>query len=220
MHDLRAIFLNSMAKLILIRHGKTEWNKLGKWTGHAESDLIEEGIADAKRAGESLKDIFIDCAFVSDLRRAQQTFTQICNTLGKDIKSVIHPAIKERNYGVYTGKNKWEIKEQVGEEEFQKLRRGWDVPIPEGESLKDVYARVIPYYESQIKPELLAGKNIAVVSSGNALRALVKYLEHIPDEKIAELEFGLGEVYVYTMDSAGGITSKEIRAANEMKGKV
>ncbi len=209
-----------MAHLILVRHGKTEWNKLGKWTGHAESDLIEEGIVQAKQAGEAMRDIRIDCAFVSDLRRAQQTFTQICNVLGTEPKTIIDPAIKERNYGVYTGKNKWEIKEQVGEAEFQNLRRGWDVPIPEGESLKDVYARVVPYYESTIKPELLGGKNIAVVSSGNALRALVKYLEKIPDDKIAELEFGLGEVYIYEVDTAGKIIGKEIRVANETRGKV
>src|SRR3989344_4557656 len=162
-----------MAYLVLVRHGKTEWNKLGKWTGHAESDLVEEGIEEARRAGEALKEIPIDCAFVADLRRAQQTFVEICNILRKgDIKTTIHPAIKERNYGIHTGKNKWEVKKEIGEEAFQKLRRGWDVPIPEGETLKDVYNRVVPYYESNMKPELLAVKNILFVSSGNALRAL------------------------------------------------
>src|SRR3989338_1137378 len=129
-----------MSKLILVRHGKTDWNKLGKWTGHAEADLIEEGIEEAQKAGAALEGIRIDCAFVADLRRAQQTFVAICDSLGlQDIPTTIHSAIKERNYGIYTGKNKWQIKEEIGDTEFQKLRRGWDVKIPEGETLKDVY---------------------------------------------------------------------------------
>jgi len=210
-----------MAHLILIRHGTTVWNKLGKWTGHAEADLAEEGIQEARAAGEALKDMQIDSAYVADLRRAQQTFIEICSVLAKpDIKTVIHPAIKERNYGVHTGKNKWEVKKEIGEERFQAIRRGWDVPIPEGETLKDVYNRVKPYYESTIKPELLAGRNIVIVSSGNALRALVKHLEDIPEEKISDLEIGLGEVHIYLLDEKGGVLKKELRASNPKKGKI
>ena len=210
-----------MAYLILIRHGKSEWNLLGKWAGYTDVGLVREGIEEAQRAAEAIKDIPIDCAFISDLKRAKETFVEICNTLGRsDIKTVEHPAIKERNYGAYTGKNKWEVKKEIGEEAFQKLRRGWDVPIPKGETLKDVYNRVVPYYESHIKRELLDGKNILVVAHGNSLRALVKYLENIPDEKIAELEIGTGEVYIYKVDKKGEIVGKEIRAANPDKLKV
>jgi 2,3-bisphosphoglycerate-dependent phosphoglycerate mutase len=210
-----------MARLILVRHGKSEWNLLGKWTGFTDVGLVEQGIREAQHAGECLRDIPIDCAFVSDLRRAKETFTEICRVLDReDIKTVTHPAIKERDYGVYTGKNKWEVKEEIGEEAFQKLRRGWDVQIPQGETLKDVYARVAPYYESHIKPELIAGKNILVVAHGNSLRALVKHLEGIADDKIAELEIGTGEVYIYDMDGEGNVTGKEIRAANAEKLKV
>src|SRR3989344_9206767 len=211
-----------MAYLILVRHGTSEWNKLGKWTGWTDIGLDEEGYADAKRTGEALRDIAIDCAFVSDLKRAQETFTEICRTFEKpDIKTIIETAIKERNYGDFTGKNKWEVQKEIGEEAFHKLRRGWDVKIPQGETLKDVYARVIPYYESHIKPELLAVKNIAIVSSGNSLRALVKYLEGIPDDKIAELEFGLGEAWVYDIDAEGNVVSeREVRASNVNRGKI
>jgi len=210
-----------MAYLILVRHGKTDWNKLGKWTGHAEADLVEEGIVEARKAGVALKNIRIDCAFVADLRRAQQTFVAICDSLGlESVPTTIHPAIKERNYGVYTGQNKWQIKEQVGDAEFQRIRRGWDVAIPEGESLKAVYERIVPYYESAIRPELVKGKNTIVVSSGNALRALVKYLEKIPEVAIAELEIGTGEVYCYDLSEDGEVIGKRLLATNEEKGKV
>ena len=210
-----------MSKLILVRHGKTDWNKLGKWTGHAEADLVEEGLEEARKAAEALRSVRIDCAFVADLRRAQQTFVAICDSLGlQHIPTTIHPAIKERNYGIYTGKNKWQIKEEIGEVEFQRIRRGWDVAIPDGESLKAVYERIVPYHESTIRQELVKGKNVIAVSSGNALRALVKHLENISDDDIAELEIGTGEVYVYTIDQNGTVCGKEILASNPNKGKV
>ena len=149
------VHYSDMAYLVLVRHGKSEWNKHGKWTGHVDIGLVEEGINEARHAAHAIKDIPIDCAFISDLKRAQETFVQICNTLDKpDMKSVTDPALKERHYGIYTGKNKWEVQKEIGEEAFHKLRRGWDVPIPEGETLKDVYARVVPYYEKNIKPLL------------------------------------------------------------------
>lgn len=210
-----------MAKLILIRHGKSEWNKTGQWTGWTDIGLAPEGVEEAQRAGGTIRDIPIDCAFISDLKRAQETFTEICKILETpDIKTIIDPAIKERNYGAYTGKNKWQVKEEIGEEAFQKLRRGWDVAIPQGETLKNVYDRVAPYYESHIKLELEAGKNILVVAHGNSLRALVKHLENIPEDKVAELEIGTGEVWIYDVDVSGKIVGKEIRAANEGKLKV
>ena len=210
-----------MAYLILVRHGKTDWNKQGKWTGHAEADLIEEGIEEARKAARAIAVIQIDCAFVADLRRAQQTFVAICDSLGlQSVPTIIHPAIRERNYGIYTGQNKWQIKEQVGDAEFQRIRRGWDVAIPEGESLKAVYERIVPYYESAIRPELIKGKNVIVVSSGNALRALVKYLENISEETIAELEIGTGEVYCYDLSDEGVVIGMRLLAANQEKGKV
>ena len=210
-----------MAHLVLIRHGKSEWNKLGKWTGHVDIGLVEEGVNEARHAAHAIKDIPIDCAFISDLKRAQETFVQICDALDKpDMKNVIDPALKERHYGIYTGKNKWEVQKEIGEEAFQKLRRGWDVVIPEGETLKDVYARVVPYFEKNILPDLKKGKNTLVVAHGNSLRALMKKLDNISDAAICDLEVGLGEVHCYTFDEKGKIVGKEIRAVNPKKGKI
>lgn len=210
-----------MAYLILVRHGKSEWNKLGQWTGKTDVSLIQEGLEEARRAAESLKDIRIDCAHISTLRRTKETFTEICGVLGRtDLEPKADAALNERDYGVYTGKNKWQVKDEIGEEAFQRLRRGWDVEIPEGESLKDVYARVVPYFKEHILSELKQGQNTLVVAHGNSLRALIKFLEDVPDEKIAEVEIGTGEVYCYEIDAEGKVVGKTVRAANAEKLKV
>lgn len=210
-----------MSKLILVRHGISEWNALGLWTGWNDVSLTDEGKEEARKAGEAIREMHIDVVFTSDLVRAQQTYSEIKNVLRlKDVSEYIAPEIKERNYGDLAGKNKWKVKEEYGEEQFMKWRRSWDYPIPNGESLKDVYARVIPYYSSTIKPLLVSGKNILMCAHGNSIRALVKYLENIPDDQIAQLEIGTGEVYIYTLNEKGEVASKEIRSSNPKVGKV
>lgn len=216
-----------MSKLILVRHGKSAWNELGLWTGWKDIPLNEQGILDATKAGQQLKDIRIDIAYTSKLQRAKQTLDQILKTLSSlnSPTSSIIPlieteAVNERNYGIYTGKNKWEVKEQLGEEEFQKLRRSWEYPIPEGETMKDVYNRIVPYYQQTILPQLKEGKNIIIVAHGNSLRALVKYLEDLSEEQLSNLEFGIGEVYIYDINKEGEVTQKQIRAENPNRGKV
>lgn len=210
-----------MAYLVLVRHGLSEYNKRGLWCGWIDPDLTPEGREEAKRAGEALKEIHFDVAYTSILKRAQQTLEEIKKEISQsDIPTTIAWELNERNYGDYTNKNKWQVKEEVGEETFQKIRRSWDYPIPNGESLKQVYQRTIPYYQREIEPKLKEGKNIIITSSGNALRALVKYLENVSDEKIGGFEIGTGEVYVYQIDSDGGVLNKEVRAANPMAGKV
>ncbi len=210
-----------MATLILVRHAKSEWNDLGKWTGWQDVSLAEEGLQQAADTAEQLRTITIDKAYVSDLKRCTQTLSIILERLGlAHIPVVVDPAIKERDYGVFTGKNKWEIKEQIGEAAFQKLRRGWNTSIEKGETLQDVYNRAVPYFTQTILPDVMGGKNVLVVSSGNSLRAIVKYLEHISDEAIADVEIGVGEAYLYTMNKKGEVTSKEIRAENAQKGKI
>ena len=134
--------------------------------------------------------------------------------------TVEHQALNERHYGVYQGKNKWQVKEQVGEEEFQKIRRSWDHKIPEGETLEAVYKRIVPYYENNILPDVKAGRNVLIAAHGNSLRALVKYLEDLSVEQVLKLEFGIGEVYCYKFDASGKMLGKEIRAVNANKGKV
>lgn len=206
-----------MSHLLLVRHGKSQWNATGQWTGWTDVNLTEEGVAEARRAGEALRDIEIHAAHVSDLKRAQQTLEHIKATLGKSIETQTDPALRERHYGIYTGKNKWEVKSQVGEEAFKNIRRGWNHSIPEGESLKDVYARVVPYFEKHILPDIKEGKNVLVSAHGNSLRALMKRLDAISDEAICELEVGTGEIHCYTFDKEGSVIGKEIRAANEKK---
>lgn len=210
-----------MSKLVLIRHGQSEWNAKGLWTGWNDPSLNEKGRKEARSAGEKLEDISFDKAYTSDLKRAQQTLDEVKKVLKvKKIPTVEAPELKERNYGDLAGKNKWKVKEEYGEEQFMKWRRSWDFPVPNGESLKDVYARVKPYFEKHMLPELKAGKNLLVAAHGNSLRALVKLIEDISDENIPKLEIGTGEVYVYEFDKSGKMTFKEIRSVNEDKMKV
>jgi 2,3-bisphosphoglycerate-dependent phosphoglycerate mutase len=204
-----------MAYLVLVRHGKSEWNVLGKWTGLTDVNLAPEGIDEARRMGALIRDIDIAKIHVSKLKRAHQTLHEIITALGaQHIAADAHEALNERDYGIYTGKNKWQIKETMTDEEFHNIRRGWDAMVLEGENLKDVYARVIPYYREHILPQLLAGHNVLVVAHGNSLRALVKHLEQISDEKISNFEFNFGEVYCYEFDAYGKIVGKDIRSAN------
>lgn len=206
-----------MAYLVLVRHGRSEWNDKGLWTGWTNISLTDEGREEAKHTAKELGDIKFDCAFTSALDRAIETTGIILKNLNLNILVTKDKALNERSYGIYTGKNKWEVKEQVGEEEFKKIRRSWDYAVPEGESLKQVYERAVPFYEEKIKPEILEGKNVLVGASGNSLRALVKYLENIPDDKISDLEIATGEALVYEMDKDGKIISKEVRSKNEKK---
>lgn len=221
MDVMTTAFPDPMAYLVLVRHGKSEWNKLGLWTGITDVDLASEGRKEARQMGKTIRDIRIEKAHVSKLKRSHQTFEEIRKVLGRDdLQAEAHAALNERDYGVHTGKNKWQVKEAVGEEEFQKIRRGWDAVVEGGENLKDVHDRVVPYYEQCIRSQLIVGHNVLVVAHGNSIRALVKHLENISDEKISELEIGFGEVYCYTFDCDGRRVGKEIRAVNPDKGKI
>lgn len=204
-----------MAYLVLVRHGQSLWNKKGLWTGLTDISLSDEGKQEAVFSAHVLTDVPFNVAFTSTLKRAHETLTIILQTLDISIPITKDKALNERDYGDLTGKNKWKVKEQYGEEQFMKWRRGWDVPIPNGETLKDVYNRVVPYYQNAIEPLLLKGKNILLVAHGNSIRALIKYLEHIRDEEIPYVELGTGEIYVYRIDNHGNIEAKEMRAKNE-----
>jgi 2,3-bisphosphoglycerate-dependent phosphoglycerate mutase len=210
-----------MGQLILVRHAKSQWNSLGLWTGWKDIPLSDEGREQAAATAEQLRGMRIDRAYTSDLKRCTETLDIILDRLGdRDVPVIVEPTIKERDYGIFTGKNKWEIKKEVGEEKFQRIRRGWDEPIPEGETLKDVHARVVPYFEEHILGDIATGKNVMLVTSGNALRALVKHLENISEEAIADVEIGVGEAHIYQLDENGTMLSKEIRAENALRGKI
>lgn len=203
-----------MAKLILIRHGESQWNEKGLWTGLTDIGLSEKGKEEARQTGKLLQGVKIDQIYVSALSRAQETMKLVCDSAGIQAKAIISDKINERDYGIYTGKNKWEIKDILGEEKFLQLRRSWDYPIEGGESLKQVYDRAVPYYENEILPKLKAGENILIVAHGNSLRALAKYIEGIADEDIANLEIKTGEALVYEIGTEGQVISKEVKSGN------
>lgn len=202
-----------MSYLVLVRHGESTWNAKGLWTGLTDIGLSEKGKQEARSAGEAIKDIKFQIVFTSSLKRAAETLQEMEKVLGVKIPAVCDAALNERDYGDYTAKNKRQVKEQFGEEKFLQLRRGWDYPVPNGESLKDVYDRVVPYYKDRILPEVKKGKNVLVSAHGNSLRALVKFLDNIPDEDIAKLEIPTGQVLIYQINGNGQIISKEIRGA-------
>jgi 2,3-bisphosphoglycerate-dependent phosphoglycerate mutase len=197
--------------LVLVRHGESEWNAKNVWTGLTDIGLTQKGKDEAMRAGVALKDISFDAAYSSPLSRARETLSLMLSAMGQTITSVESKALNERDYGIYTGKNKLEIKQQLGDADFLSLRRGWDFPVEGGESLKEVYARVVPYYKETILPLLKNGKHVLVAAHGNSLRALIKYLENVSDEGIAEVELATGEIILYHMDSEGRVTSREKR---------
>jgi 2,3-bisphosphoglycerate-dependent phosphoglycerate mutase len=203
-----------MAYLILVRHGITDWNEEGRWHGLSDIPINEKGKNQAKQSGLALKGLRIDTAYTSDLGRTKQTFQGICDALALSCPVMHSPALNERDYGEYTGKNKWQVKEQLGDKEFQKLRRDFAYPVPGGESLKDVHGRVVPFYQEKIESDLKQGKNVLVVSSGNTLRALIKHLENISDEDISKLELNFGEITIFEINEKGDIIGKENRASD------
>lgn len=200
------------ATLILARHGESLYNADGIWTGHLDPDLSEKGKQHARAIGKVLKDHDIHHAYTSDLSRSTSTWELVHHEAtngSKHIPTKSHAHLRERNYGTLNGKNKWQVKQEVGDEEFTRIRRSWDYAVPEGESLKAVYERVIPYYLEEIKPLLDAGKNVIAVTHGNTNRALIKYIEHISDSDIVSLEMPHEVVLIYHFEG-GEIVKKEV----------
>lgn len=200
-----------MAYLVLVRHGQSEWNLLGQWTGLTDVPLTDQGRKEARKAGTLLENIDLHRAYASKLQRAKNTLDEIVDHLGKqDIERSDHAELNERDYGHLTGKNKWQVKEEHGEEQFMKWRRSWDHPVPGGETLKDVSKRVLPFYESHLLEDLKAGKNVIVAAHGNSLRALIKHLEEVADEQAHEVEINTGEVHVYEISDEGKVLEKVV----------
>lgn len=206
-----------MAYLILVRHGITSWNIEGKWQGLTDTSLNEEGRKQSREMAELLRGMKIDAVYTSELNRTKQTYREICDSLSLSCPMSHSPALNERDYGVYTGKNKREVEKELGQEKFIKIRRGWNYPIPEGETLLDVYERVVSFFKENILKDLKEGKNILVVSSENTLRALIKYLENISDEDIEKFVLQFGEAFVFEIDNNGKIVGKQIRESENSK---
>jgi len=193
----------------LVRHGQSLWNLENRFTGWKDIDITEAGIEEAKKAGLALKGERIDIAFTSALIRAQHTLSVILNEIGNpNIPVIKDKALNERSYGNLEGLNKAETALKYGDEQVHIWRRSYDVIPPGGESLKDTYNRVIPYFENQIRPLLKQGENVLIVAHGNSLRALIMYLEHLSPEEILEREIATGFPLTYIFDEKFHVSRK------------
>jgi len=196
----------SIGKLLLVRHAESEWNATGRWTGTTDVHLSAKGFRESALLGQALKqlDVPIDIAYCSEQVRSRETLEAMLDTAQMfDVPVAASGALNERDYGEYTGKNKWEVQKSIGEKAFDDLRRGWDVPIPGGETLKKVYERVMPFYQQTVLPLLKEGKNVLLVAHGNSLRALVKHLESISDKDVSGLEMIFGQIVIYDVSTEG-----------------
>jgi 2,3-bisphosphoglycerate-dependent phosphoglycerate mutase len=188
------------SKLVLVRHGQSEWNSKNLFTGWKDPKLTDLGIQEAIKAGNLLetRNLKFDFMFTSDLFRAQETGRLILEQMNQtNIKVIRDQSLNERNYGDLAGLNKDEAREKWGEEQVHIWRRSFDVPPPGGESLKNTAERVLPYFKIEIMPKVKEGLNILIAAHGNSLRALVMELEKISSEEIVKLEIATGDPLTY-----------------------
>lgn len=197
-----------MAQLVIFRHGQSIWNLENKFTGWVDVDLTPKGVDEAKAAGEKIKNFKFDHAYSSDLQRAQKTLaTALEVAKHPPLSPVYDKALNERMYGDLQGLDKTETAKKFGEDQVKIWRRSFDIAPPNGESLKDTAARVLPYFEKEIAPKLKAGKNVIVVAHGNSLRALIMHLEKMTPEQILEFEIGTAQPRLYELDSQLNVIS-------------
>lgn len=226
-----------MSKLVLIRHGQSEWNLENKFTGWVDVNLSEQGVAEAKNAGRLIKahGLKFDQAYTSVLTRAIKTLHYaLAESDQLWVPETKSWRLNERHYGGLQGLNKQATADKYGDDQVHIWRRSYDVLppkleddsefsqvhdrryadldpniIPRTENLKVCLERVMPFWEDHIAPDLLAGKNVIIAAHGNSLRALTKYIENISDEDIMDLEMKTGEPVVYTFDDKLKVVNKE-----------
>lgn len=224
-------------KLVLVRHGESEWNKLNLFTGWTDVELSEKGVEEAKAGGRALKEagFDFDLCYTSYLKRAIHTLNYVLAEMDREWLPVTKTwKLNERHYGALQGLNKSETAEKYGEDQVKIWRRSFDVQPPaleEGdernpanqeayrnakkeelpltESLKTTIDRAVPYYEQEILPKMKEGKRVIIAAHGNSLRALVKYFEGLSDEEIISVNIPTGVPLVYTFDDEGKFISKE-----------
>ena len=196
-----------MAKLYLQRHLKSQWNLENRFTGWTDVPLCKEGIESAKKAAGEFAGLNIDKVYTSPLIRNRETVFLILKNLGEEnLPVIVNKALDERNYGELQGLNKDEVKKQYGVEQVQLWRRSYSVAPPGGESLQDVCKRVYPFYKNFVEKDLEENKDVLIVASHNSLRAIVKYVENVPDDKISEVELPFGALVKYNFQN--GIYTK------------
>ncbi|MBL8024513.1 MAG: 2,3-bisphosphoglycerate-dependent phosphoglycerate mutase [Elusimicrobia bacterium] len=210
-----------MGKLVLVRHGQSQWNLDNRFTGWVDVPLTETGEKEARRAGNHLKGIKFNQAFTSVLQRAQKTLGIILDVIGqKDLPIEKNQALNERHYGALQGLNKEETTKKFGADQVKIWRRSYDVPPPnektdmnpEGisESLKDTAARTLPYFYSAILPRVKNGETILVAAHGNSLRSIVMDLDKLTKEQVLELNLDTGVPIVYELDERGRVEKKTV----------
>lgn len=219
-----------MTKLVLLRHGESQWNKENRFTGWTDVDLTEKGVSEAQRAGRELKSagLGFDVAFTSLQKRAIRTLWLVLDEM--DLMWIpVHRCwrLNERHYGALQGLNKAETAAKFGDDQVLKWRRSYDIPpppldenderypghdpryrnltkaeLPKTECLKDTVARFLPYWEQHIAPCVQKGETVLIAAHGNSLRALVKYLDGISEDAIVDLNIPTGMPLVYELDDA------------------
>jgi 2,3-bisphosphoglycerate-dependent phosphoglycerate mutase len=198
-----------MSELILLRHGQSQWNLENRFTGWVDVPLSPKGEDEARAAGEKLRGRRIDKLYISVLKRAIDTATLALATAGiGDVPTERDAALNERMYGDLQGLNKAEAAQKWGDEQIRQWRRSYDVKPPGGESLADTAARVLPYWESQILPDVKAGKNVLVAAHGNSLRALVMHLDGLDRDQVLKLEIPTGAPLLYEIGPDGRVLAK------------
>ena len=188
-----------MSKLIILRHGESEWNKLNLFTGWEDVNLTDQGKVEAKLAAFAIQNLRVDVnhAYTSALKRASKTLEIVLYVLKKDIPIISDQALNERNYGSLTGMNKDEARNKWGDEQVKLWRRSYDIAPENGESLKDTCNRTIPYFKKNILPKLHDGENIIITAHGNSLRSIIMHVEDLNEEAIVSVEIATGIPIVY-----------------------
>ncbi len=197
--------------LILVRHGQSEWNAKNLFTGWKDPGLTDQGVSEAKNAGKLILEqkIEFDVMYTSMLSRAQKTGDIILGILNhKEIPIIKNEALNERHYGSLAGLNKDDARKKWGDEQVHIWRRSFDMPPPDGESLKDTADRVLPYFETEIMPKVISGSSVLIAAHGNSLRALIMKLDSISPEDIVKLEIPTGAPIQYEFTPDGIVDKK------------
>ena len=209
-------------RLILLRHGQSEWNRLNLFTGWVDIPLSQKGVEESVAAGQKIASIPIDCVYTSSLIRAQMTaLLALLPHTSKKVPVIMHEGeawsaihspkaeeqvipvycaqeLNERMYGELQGMNKQEMREKFGEEQVHQWRRSFDQAPPGGESLEQTAQRAIPYFQKEILPAIQRGKTVLISAHGNSLRSIVMFLEGLSKSQVLQLELATGEPRIYT----------------------
>ena len=200
-----------MPYLMLARHDESELNAGERFSGIADSPLTPHGRIMAARLAHLITGLKPDVAYTSRLSRARDTLAIMLQENGWSVPVHAAAELNERDSGKFTGLSLQAVEQELGHSKFEELHYGWNVAIPDGETHKAVYARVVPYFKRRLLPELEAGRTVLVVAHDHSLRALIKYLDGLSDRAIQDLRMPHDQIILYHYDDHGHITAKQIR---------